>query len=112
MGTGPYQLTRFSEHQQRLEPFAQYWGEAPRNNGLDLITLSNSTALYGALRSGEVDLLLSASIDEDQRNTLHERASAGELHESVGPAMEIGYITLLSNREPFQDPQLLSLIHI
>ena len=106
MGTGPYQLTRFSEHQQRLEPFAHYWGEAPRNNGLDLITLSNSTALYGALRSGEVDLLLSASIDEDQRQTLHERASAGELHESVGPAMEIGYITLLSNREPFQDPNL------
>ena len=106
VGTGPYKLTRFSEHQQRLEPFAQYWGEAPRNNGLDLISLSNSTALYGALRSGEVDLLLSASIDEDQRHTLHERASAGELHESVGPAMEIGYITLLSNREPFQDPNL------
>ena len=58
------------------------------------------------MRSGEVDLLLSASIDEDQRHTLHERASAGELHESVGPAMEIGYITLLSNREPFQDPNL------
>ena len=69
VGTGPYQLTRFSEHQQRLEPFAQYWGEAPRNNGLDLITLSNSTALYGALLSGEVDLLLSASIDENQRHT-------------------------------------------
>ena len=106
VGTGPYKLTRFSEHQQRLEPFAQYWGEAPRNNGLDLITLSNSTALYGALRSGEVDLLLSASIDEDQRHTLHERAIAGDLHESVGPAMEIGYITLLSNQEPFQDPRL------
>ena len=82
VGTGPYKLTRFSEHQQRLEPFAQYWGEAPRNKGLDLISLSNSTALYGALRSGEVDLLLSASIDEDQRHTLHERARAGELHES------------------------------
>ncbi len=106
VGTGPYKLTRFSEHQQRLEPFAQYWGEAPRNNGLDLITLSNSTALYGALRSGEVDLLLSASIDEDQRHTLHQQAIAGDLHESVGPAMEIGYITLLSNQDPFQDPNL------
>ena len=106
VGTGPYKLTRFSEHQQRLEPFAQYWGEATRNKGLDLITLSNSTALYGALRSGEVDLLLSASIDEDQRHALHERAIAGVLQESVGPAMEIGYITLLSNQEPFQDPNL------
>ena len=51
-----------------------------------------------------MDLLLSASIDEDQRHTLHERASAGELHESVGPAMEIGYITLLSNRSHSKTP--------
>ena len=41
-----------------------------------------------------------------ERHTLHKRASAGELHESVGPAMEIGYITLLSNQKPFQNPNL------
>lgn len=106
VGTGPYRLSSFSEHQQRLEPFDAYWGEAPRNSGLDLITLSNSTALYGALRSGEVDVLLSASIDEDQRYALHRKAEAGQLHEAVGPAMEIGYITLLSNAMPLQDPRL------
>ena len=33
VGTGPYRLTHFSEHQQRLEPFADYWGPAPRNTG-------------------------------------------------------------------------------
>lgn len=106
IGTGPYRLSRFTEHHQRLEPFDQYWGQQPRNNGLDLITLSNSTALFGALRSGEVDLLLSASIDEDQRHTLHQESLAGDLHEAVGPAMEIGYVTLLSNSEPFQDASL------
>ena len=79
VGTGPYRLTSFSEHQQRLEPFDRYWGEPPSNDGLDLITLSNSTALYGALRSGEVDVLLSASIDEDQRHALHQLAETGAL---------------------------------
>ena len=54
VGTGPYRLTHFSDHQQRLEPFDDYWGRPPQNNGLDLISLSNSTALFGALRSGEV----------------------------------------------------------
>ena len=88
---------RFSDHQQPLEPFTQYWGETPKNNGLDLITLSNSTALYGAPRSGDVDVLLSAAIDEDQRYALHQQAQRGSLHEAVGPAMEIGYITPLSN---------------
>ena len=106
VGTGPYRLTRFSDHQQRLEPFAQYWGDTPKNDGLDLITLSNSTALYGALRSGDVDVLLSAAIDEDQRYALHQQAQRGALHEAVGPAMEIGYITLLSNTPPLQDQRV------
>ena len=106
VGTGPYRLTDFSEHQQRLEPFEQYWGEPPANPGLDLITLSNSTALYGALRSGEVDVLLSPSIDEDQRHALHEQAQEGQLREAIGPATEIGYITLLSNVAPLKDPRL------
>ena len=106
VGTGPYRLTHFSEHQQRLEPFADYWGPAPRNTGLDLISLSNSTALFGALRSGEVDVLLSPSIDEDQRHALHLDAQAGALQEAVGPASEIGYITLLSRDEPLQQEAL------
>ena len=78
VGTGPYRLSDFNEHQQRLEPFEEYWAEPPANKGLDLITLSNSTALYGALRSGEVDVLLSPSIDEDQRHALHEMAQKGQ----------------------------------
>ena len=110
IGTGPYKLVRFRDDQQRLVPFEGYWGEAPKNQGLDLITLSNSTALFGALRSGEVDVLMSGSIDEDQRHTLHEMAREGRLREGVGPAMEIGYITLLSNAPPLQNPQLRQAI--
>ena len=106
VGTGPYRLTHFSDHQQRLEPFDDYWGRPPQNNGLDLISLSNSTALFGALRSGEVDVLMSASIDEDQRHALHKDAQAGLLQEAVGPASEIGYITLLSKGGPLQQRSL------
>ena len=46
-----------------------------------------------ALRSGEVDVLMSPSIDEDQRHALHQQASAGQILEAIGPATEIGYIT-------------------
>ena len=106
VGTGPYRLSHFSDHQQRLEPFADYWGQPPQNNGLDLISLSNSTALFGALRSGEVDVLLSPSIDEDQRHALHQDARAGLLREAVGPASEIGYITLLSRGSALQQRSL------
>ena len=106
IGTGPYKLTSFRAVQQRLEPFKQYWGASPRNAGLDLIYLSNSTALFGAMRSGEVDVLLSDSIDEDQRLALNRMASDGQLREGQGPALVIGYITLLRNTPPLQNPVL------
>ena len=106
IGTGPYKLTSFRAVQQRLEPFKHYWGASPRNAGLDLIYLSNSTALFGAMRSGEVDVLLSDSIDEDQRLALNRMASDGQLREGQGPALVIGYITLLSNKPPLQNSVL------
>ncbi len=106
VGTGPYRLTYFRAVEQRLEPFDQYWGEPPRNAGLDLIYLSNSTALFGAMGSGEVDVLLSDAIDEDQRLALNRLADKGTLREGKGPALVIGYITLLSNAPPFKDPRV------
>jgi peptide/nickel transport system substrate-binding protein len=106
VGTGPYRLTAFSDQQQRLEPFADYWGPRPRNSGIDLISLGNSTALYGAMRSGEVDVLLSTGLHEDHQQALQQQAKRGELRQGDGPALEIGYITLHTDQPPFNDPTL------
>ncbi len=106
VGTGPYRLTSFNPQQQRLEPFQGYWGRKPANSGLDLVALSNSTALFGALQSGEVDVLLSTSLEIDQQAALHRQASSGGLREGVGPALEIGYLTLLSDQPPLVDWRL------
>lgn len=106
VGTGPYRLTSANDQQQRLEPFQHYWGQRPANGGLDLVSLANSTALYGALRSGEVDVLLSTSLDGDQQMALHHSAQVGQLNEGVGPALEIGYLSLLTNHPPLDDPTL------
>jgi peptide/nickel transport system substrate-binding protein len=106
VGTGPYRLSFFTGQQQRLEPFAGYWGPKPANGGIDLVSLSNSTALYGALQSGEVDVLLSTSLEIDQQAALHRQAAAGKLREGSGPALEIGYLTLLTNQPPLNDPRL------
>ena len=106
VGTGPYRLASFQAVQQRLEPFERYWGQAPSNPGLNLIYLSNSTALFGAIRSGEVDVLISDSIDEDQRLALNRLADKGRLRVGEGPALVIGYITLLSNSGPLKNPVL------
>ena len=99
VGTGPYRLSFFSPQQQRLSPWPRYWGTRPRNGGLSLVTLSNSTALFGALRSGEVDLLLSSGLEIDHQRALHRDAQAGRLREAIGPALEIGFLSLLSDQE-------------
>ena len=106
VGTGPYRLSFFTGQQQRLEPFAGYWGTKPANGGIDLVSLSNSTALYGALQSGEVDVLLSTSLEIDQQAALQRQAAAGSLREGSGPALEIGYLTLLTDQPPLNDPRL------
>jgi peptide/nickel transport system substrate-binding protein len=100
VGTGPYALAFFSGQQQRLTPFPRYWGRRPANGGIDLVTLSNSTALFGALRSGEVDLLLNSGLEIDHQQALHRDASAGRLREAVGPSQELGLLSLLSDQPP------------
>lgn len=106
VGTGAYKLSNFQVQKQRLEPFEEYWGETSKNKGIDYINLSNSTALFGAMRTGEVDVLISNSLDEDQKLALNNMKIQGKLKEGVGPALEIGYITLLTNKYPFNQKRL------
>jgi len=112
VGTGPYRLAFFSDQQVRLLPWEGYWGPRPRNRGLVIVNLSNSTALYGALRSGEVDLLLSSGLEIDHQQALRREAAKGRLREAVGPAMNIGLLSLRSDQPPLDDPRLrLALAH-
>lgn len=106
VGTGPYRLSFYSPQLQRLSPFPQYWGTRPANSGISLVTLSNSTALFGALRSGEVDALLSGGLEIDHQQALRREARAGRLREGSGPANEIALLSLLSDQPPFNNPLL------
>ena len=112
VGTGPYQVSFFSDQQQRLIPFNRYWGSNPVNSGLDLVTLSNSTALYGALNSGEVDVLLSSGLAGEHKRALHQQARADKLREGAGPAKVIVYLTLLTDQPKLNDPILRQAISL
>jgi len=106
VGTGPYRLSFFSSQQQRLTPFDRYWGPQPANRGLDLVTLGNSTALLGALRSGEVDVLLASGLEIDHQQALHRQAAAGRLREGSGPPLSIGFFSLLTDQPPLSNATL------
>ena len=100
VGTGPYQLSFTSPQLQRLTPFKKYWGQKPSNNGIAMVSMGTSTTLFGALMGRDVDVLLSSSIEPDQQKTLRKEAQQGVLREGVGPALEIGYLSVLSDRPP------------
>ncbi|WP_269622747.1 ABC transporter substrate-binding protein [Prochlorococcus marinus] len=97
IGTGPYKLKNYSPERQTFEVFEKYWGEKATNSGINYVSFNTSTSLFSAIRTGQVDILLSNSIDDGHRLALHRLSKKNLLLEGEGPAMQIGYIALNSN---------------
>ena len=103
VGTGKYILKRFSNEVQILEPNINYWGEKPKNKGINIVGYSNSNSLYGALKSKQIDVLLSNSIDDSQRNNLRKLSEDSKIKEGLSAPNEISFISLRTNKEPFNN---------
>ncbi len=103
IGTGKYILKRFSNEIQIIDPNLNYWGEKPKNKGISFIGYSNSSSLFGALKSKQIDVLLSNSIDDSQRNNLRLQSKNREIKEGNSPATEISFISLRTNSYPLNN---------
>ncbi len=103
IGTGPYFLESFSSNQQILKPFSNYWGKKPLNKGIDYINYNNSNSLFSAIRTKEVDVLISNSIDDMQRAALNNMVKSEKINAGIGDPIEIGFITFKSNELPLSN---------
>ena len=103
VGTGKYILKRFSNEIQVIDPNINYWGDIPNNEGVSFIGYSNSSSLYGALKSKQIDVLLSNSINDSQRNNLNLLSKNKEIKEGDSPATEISFISLRTNSYPLNN---------
>ena len=101
IGTGKYFLKSFSNEKQLLEPNTRYWGSKPKNNGINFVGYENSSSLYGALKSKQIDVLLSNSIEDIQRNELNLSSKEKKIREGVAPETQITFISLRTNSYPF-----------
>ena len=106
IGTGPYFLESFNSNQQVIKPFKRYWGGKPLNKGINFINYSNSSTLYGAIKTREVDVLISNSIDDIQRIALNNMAGNGKLNSGEGAPIEIGFITLKSTNSILENERI------
>ena len=80
-----------------------YWGEKPLNNGINFVGYSNSSSLFGALKSKQVDVLLSNSIDDSQRNSLNNLSKIKKFKEGNSPFTELSFISLRTSIYPLNN---------
>ena len=106
VGTGKYILKSFSNEIQTIDPNLNYWGDKPNNEGITFINLSDSSSLFGALISKQIDVLLSNSIDDTQRYKLKSLSKQNKIKEGNSPATEISFISLRTNSYPFNNLNL------
>ncbi len=106
IGTGPYFLESFNSNQQVIKPFKNYWGKKPSNKGISFINYSNSSTLFGAIKTKEVDVLISNSIDDMQRLALNNMAKKGKLNSGEGAPTEIGFIAFKTSTLPFKNKKV------
>ncbi|MDR9403690.1 MAG: ABC transporter substrate-binding protein [Halothece sp. Uz-M2-17] len=99
VGTGRYQLTEFTSDTVRLDPFSDYWGDEPANEGVDMqIYASNPANLFNAFRTGGVDVAYQ-SFDPNQIKSLREAASEGQWQEIASSGTAVNYLMLNTQAE-------------
>ncbi|MBP0020426.1 MAG: peptide ABC transporter substrate-binding protein [Cyanobacteria bacterium SBLK] len=100
IGTGPYTLAEFSSDTIRLDVFKNYWGDKPKNKGVDIqIYNDNSANLFNAVRTSAVDIA-SQSLDPDQIASLLEDDGEGKLKVIEAPGTAVAFMSLNRNQEP------------
>tara|TARA_Y100001970_G_C14220249_1_gene852203 strand:+ start:139 stop:1713 length:1575 start_codon:yes stop_codon:yes gene_type:complete len=103
VGTGKYVLRSFSNEVQVIDPNINYWGKKTNNEGITFVGYSNSSSLFGALKSKQIDVLLSNSIDDSQRNRLKYLSKNKQIKEGNSPPTEISFISLRTNLYPLNN---------
>ncbi len=108
VGTGPYRLVSRSSDgtQHRLERFDGYWGEPASSAGLTVVSLENSTALFGAIRNGEVDVLLSSGLEAEHQLELGKGVEAGRFLTASSPPQTIEVLALATDRPPLDQVEV------
>ncbi|MEC4894935.1 MAG: ABC transporter substrate-binding protein [Oscillatoria sp. PMC 1051.18] len=100
VGTGPYKLADYSSDSIRLDVFADYWGEKPVNEGVDMqIYAGNSANLFNGFRTGAVDVAYQ-SFDPEQIKSLLEGAENDQWQAIEAPGTAVSYMVLNLNQEP------------
>ncbi|MFN5516265.1 MAG: ABC transporter substrate-binding protein [Cyanobacteriota bacterium] len=109
-GTGPYQLANFSSDSLKLTPFPDYWGEKPKNQGVNLqLFPGNPANLFNAFRTGAVDVAYQSLVAQ-QVKTLQADAEQGRGQVISAPGLVINFLALNTQQPALKSPQVRQAI--
>jgi peptide/nickel transport system substrate-binding protein len=93
VGTGPYKLVKYGTDSLKLDAFSQYWGEQPKNRGIDVQFFSSPANLFNAFRTGAIDVAYQGMALEQIRN-LQEKATNSNWQIVERSGSGINYLTI------------------
>jgi len=99
VGTGPYQVTQMTSDMIRLEPFADYWGDVPENEGIDIQWFSSPANLFNAFRTGAIDVTL-GTLDSNQIDSLEREMDTQGWREIAAEGNTLNYIIVNVQSDP------------
>ncbi len=100
VGTGPYQLTKFTPGQQAvLTPNKYFWGTKPKNGGVIVNYYSKSSTMKLALEQGNLDMAFQTFTPTEISAMKKEKALA--VHSA--PGVVIRYLVFNVKRPPFNN---------
>src|SRR5262245_57334204 len=89
IGTGPYRFVRYLvDDRVELAPFADYFGGAPRNEGLILKVVPDDIMRGLELRKGTIDIV----VNDIAPDIVHQLGRDSALQVVVGPGVDYQYI--------------------
>ncbi|GBF85543.1 extracellular solute-binding protein family 5 [Aphanothece sacrum FPU3] len=100
IGTGPYKLAKLSSDSVQLDVFENYWGEKPKNTGIDLqIYPSNPANLFNSFQTQAVDVAYKSLLPE-QIKRLKEAEKAGKWQVIQASGTAIAFMALNVTSDP------------
>ncbi len=110
VGTGPYELIEFTTSALKLRPFNDYWGDPPRNNGINLqLFPSNPANLFNAFRTQSIDVAYQSLVAQ-QVKTLQTGAATGNYQVVEAAGSVINFMALNGQRPPLDQLPLRQAI--
>ncbi len=110
VGTGPYTLNSFGSDTIKLDVNENYWGDSPKNEGVDIQIFSgNSANLFNTFRIGSVDIAYQ-SLDPDQVENLLADDEAGKIQAIEADGTAVNFMVLNRNQAPLDQLEVRQAI--